>query len=1001
MAPGKGESSSMLIGPNDEPTDRIAQPSGGSFRPIEEKWWKRWSEAKAYEPDPRPGRPKFFATFPYPYMNSFAHVGHAFTIMRNDVFCRFQRMLGKNVLFPFAYHLTGTPIAAAADRVRKSEEKQMTILREQGIPEEWISRFGEFRAWAEYFPREWKRDLVAGGFGIDWRREFVTTGLNPYYDAFVRWQFGKLKEKNFVQKGRHPIIWCPTDKQPVLDHDRAEGEGETPQEYVLLKFKISGEPAGSPSTGSSSKSAYRSGDLLVAATLRPETIFGQTNLWVRPDLEYARAEVDGEMWIVSQPCADKLVEQKAIKVLGHVKGSELVGKHAKALSIGRDLLVLPSKFPDPNKGTAVITSVPSDSPDDYVALRDLQESDEECRKHGLDPAAVKALKPIPIIHSEGFGDTAAKSVVERLGIHHQMERDKLDMAREEVYKASFYTGKMLPAAGEYAGLSVEEAKERVKAALLKAKTADLMYEPSGKVVCRCLTPAVVKIVADQWFMKYSDKAWKALAHECLDDMNLYPDLARKQFHIVIDWLNDWACTREYGLGTRLPWDERWLIESLSDSTIYMAYYTIAHILQKTEATADELTPALFDFVFLGEGSAKAVATKHLSAQKVEEMRTSFTYWYPLDFRNSGKDLLQNHLSFMVFNHCAVFPREHWPRGIGVNGWVMVDGEKMSKSKGNFIMLREALRDHGISETRLALVNAGEGLDDANFEADFARSSGRRLQKWLDELSAVKATRTTRESVDAWFESVLHKRLGEAKKAMGETMFRSALKVVFFDMQSDWAWYLRRSGSRPHRDLARAFAEAQAKAMAPFVPHLAEELWERLGRRGLVIDQGYPEADESKIRPEAEAAESYLSQAMGDVQEIIKITKMAPKAVLFFTSPGWKREALRVMRKATEEKGALPDPGTLIKACMADESLKAHAKELPRFAAQMHKSPETLRRSAGEPFDEFEVLHGATGFLEASLGAKIELYRADDARRRDPANKAGVANPGKPAIYLEA
>ncbi|CAN0432002.1 unnamed protein product, partial [Discosporangium mesarthrocarpum] len=52
-----------------------------------------------------------------------------------------------------------------------------------------------------------------------------------------------------------------------------------------------------------------------------------------------------------------------------------------------------------------------------------------------------------------------------------------------------------------------------------------------------------------------------------------------KFNFTIGWLKEWACTRLFGLGTKLPWDEDWVIESLSDSTIYMAYYTVAHLLQ--------------------------------------------------------------------------------------------------------------------------------------------------------------------------------------------------------------------------------------------------------------------------------------------------------------------------------------------------------------------------------------------------------------------------------------
>ena len=63
-------------------------------------------------------------------------------------------------------------------------------------------------------------------------------------------------------------------------------------------------------------------------------------------------------------------------------------------------------------------------------------------------------------------------------------------------------------------------------------------------------------------------------------MNTYSDEARHQFQHCLGWLNQWACSRSFGLGTRVPWDPQYLVESLSDSTIYMAYYTVAHFLQE-------------------------------------------------------------------------------------------------------------------------------------------------------------------------------------------------------------------------------------------------------------------------------------------------------------------------------------------------------------------------------------------------------------------------------------
>ena len=90
---------------------------------------------------------------------------------------------------------------------------------------------------------------------------------------------------------------------------------------------------------------------------------------------------------------------------------------------------------------------------------------------------------------------------------------------------------------------------------------------------------------DQWFLDYGNAAWKNEARNALEGMNLYHDEVRKNFHATLDWIQEHACSRTYGLGTKLPWDESWLIESLSDSTIYMAYYTIKHLIQGDDLLA--------------------------------------------------------------------------------------------------------------------------------------------------------------------------------------------------------------------------------------------------------------------------------------------------------------------------------------------------------------------------------------------------------------------------------
>lgn len=116
----------------------------------------------------------------------------------------------------------------------------------------------------------------------------------------------------------------------------------------------------------------------------------------------------------------------------------------------------------------------------------------------------------------------------------------------------------------------------------------------------------------------------------------------------------------------------------------------------------------------------------ISKEQGEALRSEFTYWYPLDIRSSGRDLIRNHLSFWVYVHSAIFPEKYWPRSVRANGHLMLNSEKMSKSTGNFLTLRECVEKFGADATRVALADSGDGLADANFEATTANASILRL-----------------------------------------------------------------------------------------------------------------------------------------------------------------------------------------------------------------------------------------------------------------------------------
>jgi len=961
---------------------------------MENKWRSRWEEARIYEADPQYDEsgnplPKFMLTFPYPYMNGYMHIGHAFSLVRVETLARYKRMTGHNVLFPFAFHCTGSPIVNAAERIKEGEETQIKILRDMGIPEDDIPKFADPVHWTRHFPKINKQDLKTFGLAIDWRRSFITTEINPHYDAFIRWQFRKLKAGNYVRLGDHPVIWCPKCRSPTGDHGRSEGEGETPSEMTLLKFQI-----------------RNSDTFLMAATLRPETVYGQTNLWVDPDYDYPILDVDGEKWIVSKECAEKLKDQgHAIKNIETMPGADLVGKLVIAPGIDREIPILPSQFTDPAIGTGIVTSVPSDAPDDWVALRDLQRNPEECQRWGLDPEFVQAIKPVAIIHSEGWGDLPAVEIVEKMGIDNQMERDKLLEAKHVIYRSGFYTGKMLPNTGKYAGMPVEYAKEEVKKDLIEAKKASMMWEPSGKVVCRCLTPCTVKLVSNQWFLAYGDEEWKKKVKLSLSRMKLYPAAVRKQFENVIDWLRDWACTREMGMGTKLPWDEQWMIESLSDSTIYMSYYTMAKAFHNDkDIPADALDDDFFDYVLLGEGNVKTLSKRSgIPEDRIQEMRREFLYWYPMDFRGSGKDLIQNHLAFCIYNHTAIFPEEHWPGGFGLNGWIRVEGNKMSKSLGNFFTIRQILEKYPADVVRITLLSGGEGLDDPNWESEFADSVQKRLVTFRELARNPPENMTSDERpIDRWFSSTMDRTIQECRQAMELTNFRTAVKAGFFDLQQNYRWYMRRNLGVPNRDVFNRFLKVQTLLIAPVTPHICEDIWEGLGKEGFVVAAPYPEAKRTNRTSDAEAEEDYLRSVMDDISQILKVVGKTPKKAIIYTTPDWKRKVMDKGLKMAADGQV--DMGGLIKSCMADPDVKRNAKAVPPFAKEvaelMRKSGEKERERFATALPETDIIQNNLKFLETEYGFPMEVYSADDRGFADPANKSRAARPHRPAIYLD-
>jgi leucyl-tRNA synthetase len=954
---------------------------------FEQKWQAKWERARLFEADPDPTREKVMVTFPYPYMNGPLHVGHAFTASRVDAYARFKRMQGHNVLWPWAWHWTGQPLLGASQRVARGDEEYIHMLRDvDGVPEAELKRFVDPFYMAQYYTNEGRLAAKSIGFSVDWRREFTT--VMPTYQKFIEWQYKNLKEKGYVTRGTHPVVWCPKDQSPTGDHDRQVGEGVTPQEYILIKYKLDEKT------------------FLPAATFRPETIYGITNMWINPDATYIEAIVNGENWIVSQQAAEKLKEQeRKVEIKRSLKGKELIGKNFENPVTKGKFPILPGWFVDPKTATGVVYSVPAHAPYDWLALRDLQVKPEVLKQFGIDPSVVQAIKPISIIKVEGFGDYPAVEIVQQTGVKDQSD-PKADEVTKELYKKEFHGGILKPNCGNYAGRTIREAKDTLIADFRKLGVADSMYDLAEPVVCRCMTQCIVKILSDQWFLNYSDPEWKEKAHAAVSQMTIYPTSAKPWFNTVIDWLREWACARTTGFGTPLPWGKGWIIETLSDSTVYMAFYTINKHVKENNIKPEALTPEIFDYIFYGKGDSEELgATTGLGASLLDAMRSEFLYWYPFDLRNSAKELVPNHLTFCIFHHAALFPPEHWPKAIGVNGMLMVEGKQMHKSKGNFITMKGAVEKYGADATRCALMLGAEGMDDPDWRAENVSDLKTKLEALKDFALGIasSAKKEERTPLERWLQSKLQLRIKEVTESLNELKTRTALQLALFETWNDLRWYIQRKGNTQAKLLGEV-VKVWLQMLAPFAPFLCEELWSQAGEDGFISVAKWPAFDGDKVDVVAEEQENLMADIVADTSNILKAMKITPKRICYYTAAPWKWQVyLKILDKAVV--GELKN-SELMREFAADKTFKSYMKDIAGMVPRVIKA---LMKLNGERkanmqkigvADERAILLGAIEFLKQRFNAEICLYNEADEKRFDPKGRAAMAMPYQPAIYVE-
>ena len=1096
------------------------------LREIELSRQKLWKENHVFEADAEENwqskydfetknKKKYLITFPYPYMNGRLHLGHGFSLSKAEFQSRYQRLQGKNVLFPFGFHCTGMPIAAAAKRVakefkedpdiikhskekieKKKEEKkkeenkkegdkkgkknekkdekkpasapmtQTEILLELGVADEDLHKFSDPEFWLEYFPPYGKSDLEKFGINVDFRRSFITTEKQKYYDKFVQWQMLKLKQHDIVAFGKRNAIFSMSEDQACADHDRSCGEGLGPQEYTLIKMKLlDGDkvPEKIKKILSENKTIF-----LVAATLRPETMYGQTNCYILPKGEYGLYEMaNGEIYITSEHAILNMAYQEKTKIpkkaepILKIKGEELIGvKILAPLSTYKEVYLFPMETISMSKGTGIVTSVPSDSPDDYINLLNFKNDEKLRKKWGITPEMI--FDPVHIISLEGFSGLAAKDVVEKLGIKSPKEKEKLQKAKEEVYTQGFYKG--IIDIGPYKGQPIKDVKDKVKADLIQSGEADTYFEPEGLVKNRIGEECVVALV-DQWYIKYGEEDYKnfLLNYIKTDKFNPYSSSTLKGFEQVLGWLSSWGLSRTFGLGSHIPWDKKYLIESLSDSTIYMAYYTIANFLHEdiyglkpnNGILPEMLTEEVFDYIFLGK--ELDFSKTQIPEKVLKDMRNSFTYWYPMDLRCSGKDLIGNHLTMSLYNHAIVWDKnpDYMTRGYFCNGYILVDGEKMSKSKGNFLTINDLIENYGCDASRITLADCGDTLDDANFLREISNLSVNRLYSFenfvkilvnevWNKIPDFKISDPDSEIkfdnlFDQIFDNNINYLIKQATQAYEEMKYKNVLKYAFYEMINAKDQYILFNAddyTKLNPTLMVRFLKVFFIMNNPIMPHFSEymfvtylnPIFDKSGLSNKKIEflckARFPvpssEVDtklfeynkymNKVIQGIRDTASKKIKKGKKDKKEEKAEEKKDVKVKILFAKEytPMQKEVLGFLRKQTYDENnkiiSLDEKGAPLykNEILSDEKIDKNSKKnMLEFAAFKAKEIENFGKEVlneNLQFNEEEVLNNNVELFKKLTGVKeIEITLFDE--KNKPKGIKDTAMPGKP-IYIQ-
>jgi leucyl-tRNA synthetase len=792
-------------------TEQNIPGTGSGYDPqkIEEKWQKRWAEARVFETEADPSKPKYYVLEMLPYPSGTMHMGHMRNYAIGDVVARVKRMRGFNVLHPMGWDAFGLPAENAA-------------IQNNTHPREWTNKnIAQFQ-----------RVLRRFGFSYDWRREIST--CEPEYYRWNQWFFLRMLERGLAYRKKSRVNWCPrcctvlANEQVVnggycwrhedtlvesreieqwflkttayaeqLLDDLKQLEGGWPERVILMQRNWIGKSQGA-------KVKFAVADLSSAEpievfTTRIDTIYGATAVILAPGhpllsklLEASPARVEADTKLAKM----RQTSVKAEDLATMEKEGFFTGRYATNPFSGEKIPIWVGNFVLMEYGTGAIMAVPAHD------QRDL----EFCRKYGLPVRVVVEGKEVQSL---------------KLTIEGEKKLAGAARSRREAVEEAFTEYGVSVNSGPYSGMESEAAIAKMTAFAEQKGfgRAETIFRLKDWGISRQRywgTPIPVVYCAKDGIVAVPDSDLPVILPENvkLTGEGGSPLAATPEF------VNT-TCPKCGGSAQR----ETDTMDTFVDSSWYFYRYCDPH---------NDKAP--FD-------SAKVA------------------YWFPIDQYIGGithaiLHLLYSRFWCKVMRDLGLIKHNEPAARLFTQGMVQKGGVAMSKSRGNVVGAEEMAQKYGADTGRLYTLFAAPPEKDLEWSEESIEGSWRFLNRVyrLVERHAEAVRGLKSGSIDAATanpkEKTLLRKVHQTLRRVTSDFetrwhFNSAIALI---MELTNEIYLQEPLEQGVRqEVRKQLLELLTLMLAPMTPHLAEELWEMLGHTGGLWTAGWPAFDEALTR----------------------------------------------------------------------------------------------------------------------------------------------------------